>query len=248
MFPDSEPEVHDRTRTLQSFARRAGLSAVPAPVLVGVCVLVAIAVGIGVWRAAAHPGGSHEFAFERAGEAPDGGHLDAPPGEMSPEGDPPPPSEPVSMWVHVAGSVMRPGLYEVAAGGRVGDAVAVAGGPIGDACVDAVNLARPLADGERIYVPTSEEVAAGGGLAELAPAGGAGDAGSGGAGGSGLIDLNLASEAELQTLPGVGPATATKIVADRESNGPFTSPEDLMRVSGIAEKKYEALRDLITVR
>ena len=150
---------------------------------------------------------------------------------------------PVLVVVHVAGAVMRPGVYSLSPGARVADALDAAGGARAGAATDAVNLARVVTDGEQIYVPTTEESARGlaGAVTGASAAGGQGKASSGG-----LVDINRASSDELESLPGVGPATAQKIVEDREKNGPFTSPEDLMRVPGIGPKKFESLKDLVT--
>ena len=130
------------------------------------------------------------------------------------------------------------------AGSRVEDAVEAAGGLAEGAAPDALNLARPLADGEQVIVPTLEEVeqsaAAGSALGAASGAGGASPA-------SGKVNLNTAGADELDALPGIGPATADKIVADRQSNGPFADVEDLKRVSGIGDKKFAQLVDLVCV-
>ena len=129
-------------------------------------------------------------------------------------------------------------------GSRVEDAVEAAGGLAEGAAPDALNLARPLADGEQVIVPTLEEVeqsaAAGSALGAASGAGGASPA-------SGKVNLNTAGADELDALPGIGPATAEKIVADRQSNGPFADVEDLKRVSGIGDKKFAQLVDLVCV-
>ena len=143
--------------------------------------------------------------------------------------------------VHVGGAVADPGVRELAEGSRVQDAVDASGGFAEGAAPDALNLARVLTDGEQVVVPTLEEAAG----AQGADAAGAG-ASSGSAAG-GRVNINRATAAELDTLPGVGPSTAEKIVADREANGPFATTEDLKRVSGIGDKKYEELADLVCV-
>ena len=124
------------------------------------------------------------------------------------------------------------------------DAVDAAGGFADGAARDALNLARVLADGEQIVVPSQEEA-----VSEPVAAVDGGDAGSGAAASptGGKIDLNRATAAELDALPGVGPSTAEKIVADREANGPFRTVEDLKRVSGIGDKKFADLADLVCV-
>jgi competence protein ComEA len=152
-------------------------------------------------------------------------------------------------WVHVVGAVRHPGLYEVDAEARVESAVAAAGGFLGNAAPEGVNLARKVADGEQIRIPTQDEVNRGVGAGPDAATGSAGSGSAASAGAShGPIELNSATAAQLDTLPGIGPATATKIIADREANGPFTSIEDLGRVAGIGPKKLEELKELVSVR
>lgn len=150
-------------------------------------------------------------------------------------------AEETKIVVHVAGEVARPGVYEFPAGARVHEAVEAAGGAKGGADLDALNLARPLEDGERVVVPsraTPAVAVAGDGPAQAtaAPASSAGK-----------INLNRATKEELMRLPGIGPALAERIVHHRETQGAFRAPEDLMNVSGIGEKKFEAVKDLVTV-
>ena len=143
--------------------------------------------------------------------------------------------------VHVAGAVVAAGVYELPAGARVDGALAVAGGPVPDADPDALNLAAPVVDGSRIYVPRIGE--------EVPPTVTAQAVGTVGAVETGVpttVDVNEASAAALEDLPGVGPATATAIVAERERNGPFLSVDDLERVAGIGPAKIDALRELVT--
>lgn len=154
-----------------------------------------------------------------------------------------------SAYVYVVGAVEEPGVYELSPDARVNDAIEAAGGFAKMADRAAVNLARPIVDGEQIVIPREgerAEAAAGGAAQPAVPDAVAGDASSGIAP-DGKVNLNTATAAQLQSLPGVGEATASKIVASRESEGPFASPEDLKRVSGIGEKKYAALADLVTV-
>lgn len=142
--------------------------------------------------------------------------------------------------VHVAGAVATPGVYELDDASRVDDAVRAAGGPVGDADLDGLNLAAPIVDGQRVYVPVDGEIDP-----ATVPSGvsAAPDAGAA----SGPVDLNTATVAQLESLPGVGPATAAAIVDDRDRNGPFASVDDLDRVPGIGPAKLAALRDLVTV-
>lgn len=159
---------------------------------------------------------------------------------------------PIRLVVHAAGAVGRPGVYDLPEGARVADLVEAAGGLAADADVDRLNLAEPVADGGRVYVPRRGEepppVAAGTGASP--GAGGAGGAAGGvaGAGGSGVpLDLNRATEAELEELPGIGPATAAAIVAHRQASGPFGSVEALLDVRGIGPAKLEQLRPHVVV-
>ncbi|MBK5223727.1 MAG: ComEA family DNA-binding protein [Acidimicrobiia bacterium] len=149
----------------------------------------------------------------------------------------------VPLVVHVAGAVARPGVYSLATDARVGDVLTAAGGPADGADLDRLNLAAPVADGSRVYVPRVGEEAA---PAVLGPdVSESGGSGSGGA--DGPVDINTADAARLEDLPGVGPATAAAIVAHREANGPFVVVDDLLDVRGIGEAKLAALRDLATV-
>jgi competence protein ComEA len=160
-----------------------------------------------------------------------------------------PPSTGVArLVVHAAGAVASPGVHEVASGARVADLLAASGGPTPDADLDRVNLAAPLADGQRLYVPRRGEVSppvVADGSGSAATGRGPGGAASAGAGGP--VDLNSADVDGLDALPGVGPSTASAIVEHRETNGPFSSVDQLLDVRGIGPAKLEGLRDLVTV-
>lgn len=147
-----------------------------------------------------------------------------------------------ALVVHVAGAVRKPGVYHFDPGARAGDAVRSAGGLTPDAVSSAVNLAAPLQDGQQLYLPTRHELEAGGGPA---PAGGAGvpPATTGQP-----LDVNTASEAELQELPGIGPALSARIVEFRNANGPFGSLEELDAVSGIGPALMAQLKPLVRMR
>ena len=137
-----------------------------------------------------------------------------------------------AIYVHVLGAVAVPGLYALREGDRAVDAVAAAGGFADDADQAQLNLARFVTDGEQIVVPV---------------VGAAPPVAGGGSNVPGKVNLNTADAAALETLPRVGPAMSARIIAWREANGRFAAVEDLMSVSGIGDKTFEALKDLVTV-
>ncbi len=148
--------------------------------------------------------------------------------------------------VYVSGAVVNPAVYELPPGSIIDDAVRAAGGFAPDADTAAVNLAQPAADGMQIHVPVVGEAAATPPPISL-PAAAEPPSRMGGITTSGLININLASQADLEMLPGIGPATAANILAHREANGPFATIEAIMDVPGIGEGKFETIRELITV-
>jgi len=139
--------------------------------------------------------------------------------------------------VHVAGRVRRPGLVRLPAGSRVQDAIRAAGGSTSGADLDALNLARRLTDGEQVLVP-------GPGDPPPPPPPGAGP--STGATPSAPLDLNAATLEQLDALPGVGEVTAGRIIAYRSAH-PFTAVDELLEVPGIGQRRFEQLKDLVTV-
>lgn len=150
--------------------------------------------------------------------------------------------------VDVDGAVTAPGVYELEQGARVADAIAAAGGLSPDADTTSLNQAAEVADGSKIYVPVIGSAPAAGSSSGDGSTGSAAANGSqAGASSNALVNINAATLEELDGLPGIGPATAQAIIDDRTENGPFTSPEDLMRVSGIGEKKFEKLSSLICI-
>ncbi|HVF14736.1 MAG TPA: helix-hairpin-helix domain-containing protein [Acidimicrobiales bacterium] len=153
--------------------------------------------------------------------------------------------------VHAAGQVSAPGVYSVPAGARIADLVTAAGGLLPEADIDRLNLAARVVDGTRVYIPRKgetppPEAAAGDPGAGAGATGGA--AGGGGAGAAaGPVDLNTATAAQLDTLPGVGPATAAAILTYRTRHGRFKSVTELLEVPGIGPSKLEAIRPLVVV-
>ncbi len=146
--------------------------------------------------------------------------------------------------VHIIGAVPRPGLYEFAEGARVQDAIDAAGGILTEANVDAINLAALLEDGQQLDIPYTDGIAATEVTTVDLPSStvvptSASDAD--------LVNINTATLEELDTLPGIGPTTAQKIIDYRTVNGPFATIEDIMSVSGIGVSTFENIKASITV-
>lgn len=156
--------------------------------------------------------------------------------ETIPERSPAVASSPAvsGIYVHILGAVASPGLYRLSEGARGVDAVGAAGGFTADADRGQLNLARIVTDGEQIYVPVVGEAAA----AVAVP--GASDS-------SGLVNINTADSAALETLPRIGPAVAQRIISWRDTNGRFSTVDDLLAVPGIGEKTLDGFRSLVTV-
>lgn len=241
----------------QGLCSRLHLTAVRRPVFIGVGVLLGLVlVAAGLLLAFPHESTFEIYAADQAqsssevaagsAAADDGGEVPVDAGEAQVASAPsdtalPAADVPEKLCVHVDGKVASPGVYYLDAGSRVVDAVEAAGGLAEGACTAAVNLAEGLQDGEQIVIPDAETASS-----VAASAGGASGASSQeDPSAAGLVNINTADAAALETLNGVGEATAEKIIADREANGPFKSLEDLKRVSGIGDKKFEALRDAI---
>lgn len=205
-------------------------------VAIGVAVIVCLVAGFGIARLVQ---AGDEQAFE----------IESPSSSSSQDGQEPAEeaTPPASVVVYVSGAVMTPGLVEVPQGSRVGDALAAAGGFDETADPSALNLARVVEDGEQIDVPTRDERSAQESAATEGQGSGSGASSPASSKTTGLVNINTATQAELESLPGVGPSTAKKIIDDRTANGPFKKKEDLKRVSGIGEKKYASLESNITV-
>ncbi len=152
--------------------------------------------------------------------------------------------------VHICGEVYEPGVYDVEEGLRIADIIILAGGATDFACLAAINLALEAGDGQRIYIPSFDEVEQGSSLYN-------GDnsllymdnsvySGAGSALGN-IVNINTAGTSELEKLPGIGPATAKKIIDHRNKYGSFKSKEELLDISGIGPKKYGELEELIRI-
>jgi competence protein ComEA len=189
-----------------------------AAVLVLAAVAAAAVVGLLVWHGRPRPEAIAPPAVEIAKTASAG------------------PSAPAaSVVVAVTGKVRHPGVVTVASGARVIDALRAAGGPLPGADLQTLNLARKLTDGELVAV----------GVPGSAPAAGAYPGGAGGS--TAPVDLNTAALAELDTLPGVGPVLAQRILDWRTAHGQFASVDQLADVPGIGESRMAQLRDLVRI-
>lgn len=245
-YPHSEFDTdrHPGSRALE-WVRSVGVRRIGA----AVAIIVALSVGGYRWWSyvSATPMAELESSTSAGSAGAESGADSAPAGSGSEST-----SSSATITVHVVGAVGVPGVYEVPTGSRVTDAVAAAGGARADSACDAINMAAILADAVQVYVPTKREVAKGWTQpathsAIVAGANVAGD-GSTGSTAQGLVNVNTATAEQLDSLPGIGPATAAKIVADRAANGRFTTLGDLSRVSGIGEKKVSALEGYAVCR
>jgi competence protein ComEA len=223
-----------------------GIAGIPVPWLVAAAIAIMVALAL--------------VAVLLVGGASPSIHVpDDPAGVADPSGPAPSDATAGQLVVEVAGAVIHPGVYRFTSGQRVADAIAEAGGygPRVDAAraTAALNLAARLADGDRILVPSRDDpspavgVGGGGGSGGAGSAAGAGSASGsgGGAGGTAPVDLNRATAAELDALPGIGPVTAAKIIASREEK-PFVAVDDLRTRKLVGASTFDKLRGLVTVR
>lgn len=202
---------------------RERLAALSRGELVGLVALLAVTLGgAGLWYVRSLPRPVELAELPDPGDAP----LPAASAGPSPE---------AVMLVDVAGWVRRPGVYEFQEGARVIDAIDAAGGARSGALLESLNLAAPLADGIQVLVPRRGQTVA-------PPASGGAVAGV-----AGLINVNTAASTELEELPGVGEVIAQAIVDYRTENGPFTTVDQLLDVSGIGDATLENIRELVTV-
>lgn len=236
----AQREQHERVKRMD---RWAGKLLGHKAVVVAMLVVIAMASGLAMASFGGETGG---VSFERAG----GSGSSAEPGsgvdshDRDSDGSSHKASAELEVYVDVDGAVVRPGVYRLKDGARVSQAIDAAGGLTAEADVTGLNRASKITDGQKIYVPTVGEqqaaAAVGGAESSAATTPGAGSS-------SGLVNINTASAAELQTLSGIGPSMAQSIIDERSKNGPFASADDLMRVSGIGEKKLAKIKDCICI-
>ena len=235
-------EVAQRIRSwLDSVADRLGIT----PWAFGVGAVAVVMAGIGGWwalRAPPPPRAEEVLPRISTVSAAGGAPAVAPEAEAGAG-----PGGPVVIVVHVDGAVARPGVHELAPGSRVVDAIDAAQGLRSDADRSRLNLAAPVGDGQRVWVPVVGEDEP----PVVAVTGGSGRPGSGEnaevVGGTVPLDLNSAGVEELETLPGVGPSIAAAIARHREDNGPFARVEDLLEVPGIGPARLARLEALVAV-
>lgn len=157
------------------------------------------------------------------------------------------PEQPIPIYVHVSGAVAAPGVYILSTGQRACDALAAAGGPSADAVLEAVNLAAHLFDAQQLHIPsrTEWERALSGAPSSVGLLPGAHSPAQSVS--PALLDVNSAGSAALQTLPGIGPVLASRIIAYRNAHGPFAAVDDLINVSGIGPSRLEDIRPFVRV-
>jgi len=143
---------------------------------------------------------------------------------------------------YICGEVKNPGVYEIKNGARVIDLLKLAGGQSEYACLEIINLAEEVFDGQRIYIPSLEEISGGGFLFFTSE-----HPENNSYSENRTININSAGLEELESLPGVGPVTAKSIIDYRNKNGPFKTKEELQNVTGIGEKKYEKIKQYISI-
>lgn len=235
----AQREQHERVKRMDRWAEKLlGHKAA----VVAILVVIAAASGLAM---ASFNSRSSGVSFERSDEASASevrGSGDASPDDADESSGKS--SSAAEVYVDVDGAVVRPGVYRLKEGARVSQALDAAGGLTVEADVTGLNRASKITDGQKIYVPTVGEqqaaAAVGGAESSAATTPSAGSS-------SGLVNINTASSAELQTLSGIGPSMAQSIIDDRSKNGPFASVDDLMRVSGIGEKKLAKIKDCICI-
>lgn len=235
----AQREQHERVKRMDRWAEKLlGHKAV----VVAMLVVIAAASGLAMANFGVSTGSVSYERSDGSGTSVEREAEDAPSDDA--DGSSKKSSSAAEVYVDVDGAVASPGVYRLKDGARVSQAIDAAGGLTAEADVTGLNRASKVTDGQKIYVPTlGEQQAAavtGGADSGASPASGAGAS-------SGLVNINTASAAELQTLSGIGPSMAQSIIDERTQNGAFASVDDLMRVSGIGEKKLAKIKDCICV-
>ena len=227
--------VPERWRRLRLDPGRPG-----AVALAVVAAVAAVLAAVGVWRDRPVAEQPPSLSVAGAAEQPVPLAAGAAPGR--------PPGAGAPLVVSVAGKVHRPGLVQLPEGARVADAIAKAGGPLRGTDLTPLNLARRVADGEQVLVGLPQPAAGpDAGPAGPLAAGAAPGADGGPPAPGGKIDLNRATAEQLDTLPGVGPVTAQRILDWRARHGRFSSVEQLREIEGIGERRFAQLRDQVTM-
>ncbi len=147
-----------------------------------------------------------------------------------------------TIFVHVCGAVVTPGVYEISKDARVFEAIQMAGGCTDEASKDSLNLAQSITDGQRIYVPTKEEAATGSQEWQQPTR-----IETSGQEMTAVVNINTAGKEELMTLPGIGEAKADSILSYRQEKGSFSTIEEIKQISGIKDRVFEKIKDRITV-
>lgn len=235
----AQREQHERVKRMD---RWAGKLLEHKAVVVAMLVVIAMASGLAM---ATLGGESDGVTFER--DATSVERADTGSAGASDDGDPSSDSKKAiaasEVYVDVDGAVVTPGVYRLREGARVAQAIDAAGGLTPEADVAGLNRASKVVDGQKIYVPHVGEQQ----TVDVVSGSGPGEASAGASVASDLVNINTANASELQTLSGIGPSMAQSIIDERTQNGPFTSIDDLMRVSGIGEKKFAKIKDCICV-
>lgn len=235
----AQRKQHERVKWMD---RWAGKLLGHKAVVLAVLVVMAMASGLAMANFGDSSGNVSFERVEDSGSSVEPGSSD--PLDNASDGSSSKASAATEVYVDVDGAVASPGVYRLNDGARVSQAIDAAGGLTAEADVTGLNRASKVADGQKIHVPTVGEQQAS--IAEAGVDGGT-SASSGVSGATGLVNINTASAAELQTLSGIGPSMAQSIIDERTQNGAFASVDDLMRVSGIGEKKLAKIKDCICV-
>lgn len=245
---------NNRTQRITTLMRRFNLSQQQLIAVAVVAILAIVSVAIFIWMIAAGTSESFERSHNQANStqgaivAENPQHSQEDKSTDQPKNDHKIKEASPQMMVHVDGAVKSPGLYALQmANPRVNDAIQIAGGLAEDADSQGINLASPVEDGQKIYIPRKGE--------EAPPEIPQPDQNKPSKNKQTntkrdkktVVDINKATVDEFTKLQGVGEGLAQRIIADRQKNGPFKTAEDLMRVSGIGQKKFEQLKDNIRV-